>query len=725
MPLLPKTWMNPMNESFFTMSHNHTKQGEPALPSILRWVGAVAFSLLLLPSVSAQQTKWLEVGALQNFYVSTGNEIEIARGLNQQDGFRYPAIYPVMDAQAAKGMWFGAKNVKDDAGNTYPVRVIHVGPRVAGTTMFFPVQFKTISKYPAPEVAVEGAPTFLEDPGVDEVDPTIGPDKIIDNIVNTALGVTMQRRIMQFSNEHHENYHLSEYTFTNTGNTDADADIELPGNTVEDFMVYFQKRWAVNFSIRYTIGNPTAWGFNTMNDRVGDGQGPNYGYDDLIADYSWHGRFSQFTTYDNVGAPIWTPNVNDINRGGLTASDTTGRLGAWQFVGTVKIHADTSPSDDTDSPQQPFTMNQVGSDDALTSGNDPFNGSKMQQEYALMSEGRVARHAYIVEPSGQDGFLAPTGDPSLGTSGGWSSGMGYGPYTLAPGESVTIVVAEASAGIGYERAKEVGIAYRKGQITARQKNEEFFKGRDTLFTTYRRAIAAYENGLSVPQPPAPPAVFNVNGGGDGIYMDWVYDGDISKVDGFEVYRASLRRDSTYTKVADLPPTARDFADTDDNPVGGPIRGLDYYYYIQARGKASDNDGSAQTPAGALRSNRYYTQTYDPVRLKRPQGETADDIRIVPNPYVRNASDQLRFDQSGQDRIAFFDIPGRCTITIYTELGEKVKTIVHADGSGDEYWDLFTDERQKITSGLYIAVIENTGNDERRGERTVKKFVVIL
>lgn len=692
--------------------------------------GAIALMILFslwttVDNATAQQTKWLEAGALQNFYVDLGNEIEIARGLNQQDGFRYPAIYPVMDSQAAKGMWFGARNVVDDGGNQYPVRVLHVGPRVSGQGYFFPMEFKTIARFPNPEVAVEGAPSFLEDPGVDEVDPTLGPDKMIQNVVNTAMGITMERRIMQFSNEHHENYHLFEYVFTNTGNTDSDAEIELPNQTVEDFMVYFQKRWAVNFSIRYTIGNPTAWGFNTMNDRVGDGLGPNYGYDDLVADYSWHGRYSQFNLYDNVAAPIWIPNVNDINRGGLTAADTTGRLGAWQFVGTVVIHADTSPSDETNATNQPITMNQIGSDDALTSGNDPFNGSKMAQEYAKMTEGRSPRHAYIVEPNGQDGFLAPTGDPSLGTSGGWSSGLGFGPYTLAPGEDVRIVVAEASAGIGYDKAKEVGIAYKNGQINALQKNIEFFKGRDSLFTTYRRAMAAYSNGLEVPNPPDPPSVFNVSGGGDGIYMDWVYDGDLSKVDGFEIYRAAQRRDSVYTLVADLPADATTFVDADDNPVGGPTRGLDYYYYIQARGKATDNDGSALTPPGVLRSNRYYMQTYDPVRLKRPQGESEDEIRIVPNPYIRNAADQLRFDASGQDRIAFFDIPGKCTISIYTELGEKVKTIIHSDGSGDEYWDLFTDERQKIASGVYVAVIQNTGDDERSGEVTIKKFVVIL
>ena len=72
-------------------------------------VSIIAAVLLMPFALQAQQTKWMEVGALQNFYVDLGNEIEIARNVGQQDGFRYPAIYPRLDMQAAKGFWMGAK----------------------------------------------------------------------------------------------------------------------------------------------------------------------------------------------------------------------------------------------------------------------------------------------------------------------------------------------------------------------------------------------------------------------------------------------------------------------------------------------------------------------------------------------------------------------------------------------------------------------------------------
>ena len=87
------------------------------------------------------------------------------------------------------------------------------------------------------------------------------------------------------------------------------------------------------------------------------------------------------------------------------------------------------------------------------------------------------RHANQVEPSDLPGFITPSGDPSLGTPGGFSFANGYGPYTLAPGDSIKIVFAEVVAGISRELATTAGIQYKNsGQITAAiiQKNTSCF-----------------------------------------------------------------------------------------------------------------------------------------------------------------------------------------------------------------------------------------------------------
>jgi hypothetical protein len=148
--------------------------------------------------------------------------------------------------------------------------------------------------------------------------------------------------------------------------------------------------------------------------------------------------------------------------------------------------------------------------------------------------------------------------------------------------------------------------------------------------------------------------------------------------------------------------------------------VSYYYYITSFGSAAANSGAAMTPAGPLESSRFYTQTYNPAFLKRQAGRTMDSIRVVPNPFVLSSnSSALRFPNEA-DKIAFFNIPGNCLIRIYTELGELINEIDHADGSGDAYWNSITSSNQVVVSGVYIVVFDNRDT----GQRTIKKLVVI-
>jgi hypothetical protein len=690
----------------------------------------VLFGFKASDSMAQTQARWLGIGSLHNFYMPVGVEREHALVNQQQYGLRWPALYRHQDAQAAKGLWIGTTNFTDNSNTTFPFRVIHAGPRVQGTSSFFPIEHKLIGKYPATQVLVDEDDTFNVPDDVDEVDPTIPSDRMIYTRINTLIGLTIERRIMAFANEHHDNYHIREYTFTNTGKAGPTDEVIYPNKTLTDVMFFWQQRYSVVHETRYVIGNASGWGINAMNDRFGDGLGPNYGaHPDLKGSFVWHGFMpDRIVSYNNIGGPIWAGAVN------VSAADTTGRLGAYHFVGNALLHADTAPGNTTHDPSQPFTMTEVGSDDGLNSGNDVFNNARMVREYNdFMKAGRTPRHAYIVEPSGDAGFLSPSGNPSRGTSGGWSNAQGMGPYDIGPGESIRIVIVEGVSGIGRDAAGAIGRAYKRsggndaalipytvnGVTHQFTKNEWVFQGRDSLMQTFNRAHANFNSGFDIPVPPRPPLVFNVNSGGDGVYLDWEYpQEDQARVSGFEIYRALYSTDSLFVKIADLPATAREFADTDDTPAGGPIRGLDHYYYIQAVGLPADNDGRAMTPTGVLRSNRYFTQTYDPARLKRPPGQSMDEITIVPNPYVDSASSQVSYTRP---QIFFFEVPGRARIDIYTEMGELVQTIMHTDGSGDAPWNLNTKSRQRVVSGIYIAVIENLDT----GERATRKFVVIM
>jgi len=672
------------------------------------------------------ETKWMAAGSLHNWFANTGSEIEEGRIKNQQQhGLRWPAYYNYQDIQAAKAFWIGTTDFTDADGSFYPYKVIHVGPRVEGRDEFFPIKFSQYIKFPSqPEVYVDGNLSLGTEMAIDSVDGSMDADVMILNIVNTPLGITMTRKIMQFSQQYHDNYILCDYTFTNTGNTDYDDEIERPGQTLTGVYFYYHFRFAVNDDTRFVIGNATGWGINSMLDVRGDGvkDDPDDAVDvpgvytspHMRIQYMWHGRYPPFTAYDNIGGPIWSPYFDP--------ADTVGRLGAAQFAGVVTLHCDTSPADPTDDVGQPSTTSYEGSDEPFTSQNSQFDAAKMAGEYTQwMQRGhRAPRHADVVEPSGN--FTAPTGDPSLGTPGGFSNANGYGPFTLGPGESVRLVWAEGVGGLSREKQISVGRRYKNGEITALQKNDSVFTSRDSLFQTFRRALANYHSGYTIPRPPLPPKSFNVASAGDKIGLTWDVYGPEPNLKGFRIYRAVGRPDNVnYEMVYEAGPTERSW---DDINV---TRGVAHYYYILAVGDESANDGTGLTPLGELVSNRIWTQTYDPAFLKRapgdgtPEGaERLDKIRIVPNPYHIGADpDNLLFPQE-QDKIAFFNVPGECTIRIYTELGELVEEIVHTDGSGDAYWNSITSSRQVVVSGIYIVVIDNT----KTGERVIKKLSII-
>lgn len=659
----------------------------------------------------AQYTvKWLSVGSLHNWYSEIGSEIEHGNLKVQQCGMQWPAIYNRQDMQAAKGFWIGCKNFTDEKGVNYPYKVVHVGPRVTGANEFFPVKFELISRFEPPKTSVDLIDSYEKKVENDVVDPTMKADRMIVNVTNSQVGITTTRKIMQFSHPYHDNYIISDYTFTNTGNVDGDPEIELPNQTLQDVYFFFQFRWAVCFQTRYLIGNATGWGINLMLDARGDGVMQDPPNEQFRAQFGWHGKYPPFTQYDNLGAPIWNPAGS---AGYIGAADTVGRLGSAQFIGVVTLHADTSPTNPIDDPNQPATTTYEGSDEANTSQNDPYNIAKMESEYGWMSKGHISpRHAWKVEPQGK--FTEPSGDPALGTPGGFSACNGYGPYTLRPGESVRIVWAEGAAGLSRAMCIEIGKQFKQGQISAKIKNEWVMSGRDSLFQTFRRAIANFQSGYTIQQPPKPPSMFRVNGGGDRIMLSWdVYDNDPS-LTGFEIYRAKGQYDSTYQSIQKVGPGDRSFNDTVLE------RGVSYYYYIVSLGGEIPADPALNIPRDILRSSRYYTQSYDPTNLKRPAGESLSQIRVVPNPYNISADpNRLLFPGEG-DKLAFYNIPGQCTIKIFTETGELVKTIEHTDGSGDAYWSCTTEYQQIVVSGVYIAVV----TDKETGKSQIVKFLII-
>ena len=727
--------------------------------------------VLCVSDVQAQFTaQWLDIGEYHDTYAESGSKKEGAPGI--ADGQEWPAILRRSSHNRARAFWIGVKDWTDPQGRNYPTYVSRMGPRSPGVEFSFPVQNRLIGKYEDTMVLVDGALSFDNVAVLDEVDPAIPADRMVDNVHNMTVGITTTRKVYAYVNQYHDDYHILDYQYCNTGNTDDDADIELPNQTLHGVYFYRLQRYRQNLMASWVGSGGQVWGKYTMIDVVGDGH-EDYPVD-FNAQWSWYGFDPTLTDYNNLGGPRlnahWT----------MAEGDTVGRLTGPSMIGIATLHADTSPTNKAYDRGQPSAMGWQDQDEALTA-----DGSSHEDYYELgiLTRENPARnpgcttcytrgyphYADRVEPSGL--FWNPTNDASGGKQGGFAPNQAFGPYEIGPGECVHVAQVEGVAGLSFDAAVQIGRSYKRGGNVTREnkiiqydangdgvidttpfnfdelfvgteaqtKNQWVMSARDSMFQLFQRGIDLYaaSNEMTtypIPEAPRAPVEFTVDGRPDKIDLTWTPAAGGPAIDHWEIYRTTRWEDNLYASgclnsypatvecgyklVTSVPAGTTTYADTD------VLRGTDYYYYIEGVGQSQPNDMRAinGTPYGTpLRSSRYLTQSYLPTTLKRPpygQSGTVADARVVPNPVNLGSDQTIRFAQ--EDRLAFFDIPGECTIKIYTEIGELVKTLEHTDGSGDELWNMTTDSRQLLVSGIYIAVVEDLGN----GERAFLKFTVI-
>jgi hypothetical protein len=105
-----------------------------------------------------------------------------------------------------------------------------------------------------------------------------------------------------------------------------------------------------------------------------------------------------------------------------------------------------------------------------------------------------------------------------------------------------------------------------------------------------------------------------------------------------------------------------------------------------------------------------------------------NVKVVPNPYLVHNEWQQSFSQR---RLRFINLPSQCTIRIFNINGELVKTMRHIEtvvdddglsvpnnAGGDEWWDLLSENRQLVASGIYIFHVRSEVGEQ------VGKFVVV-
>jgi hypothetical protein len=147
-----------------------------------------------------------------------------------------------------------------------------------------------------------------------------------------------------------------------------------------------------------------------------------------------------------------------------------------------------------------------------------------------------------------------------------------------------------------------------------------------------------------------------------------------------------------------------------------------YVMVQASHKAS---GTISNP-WAMTSRLYETDSKGRLRANNNTvvsviGNTAaeselDKISVAPNPYDGSNPGELK---EYETLIGFHHLPAKCTIYIYTLLGNLVDIIHHDSQSGSEFWDMTTRSNEAISSGLYVYRVRAEDGKEKIG-----KFAVI-
>jgi len=693
-----------------------------------------------------QEVKWLSTSALRHWISSAGAEVEYGRrgrsgflNVDQMDGLIWPSEYTRnKGVNVSKALWIGTTNftemVDNLKGKTFPYKVLCIGPReiYLGSDVYSE-EFSLIGKYDHPAVYVDDASASYRDydDELDKVDPDLPCDRMIVNKVHTDIGITISRKILSFSQQYHDNYIIYEYVFKNTGivvdnsqPTPRLVKVDQP-KTLTDVIFFWEFRYAFageSYLNGWAPGS-TSWGRNTINDAIGhDPNHPNP--EGFKAIWSYYGPMS-----DSPGI------AEDI---GLPRHTDGSIMAGTNFAGVVVLHADKSPQDKSNDPNKLITTIYTGSDSPVQPV-DQYNENLMTRKYnEFMKGGHPPKtHAEEIGKDPQTGWPTAFANTWGNDAGGYSATLGFGPYNLAPGDSVRIVIAEAVAGIDRVKNREVvnkwfnripPYVLPNGTETSDRnvyKNTWVFTGKDSLFQAFRRAIANFKSNYNIPQPPPPPDKFYVYSGGDRIILKWSKSAETwPNFNGYRIYRAEGRTDTTFSLIFEC--DKNNVVNTFEDKTAK--RGFNYFYYIQTKDDGSTNNIQPGVP---LVSSKYYTMTNREAFLTRPPGNNLSGIRIVPNPYNIRAR-ELQFGLDTPDRIAFYGLPPKCKIRIYTETGDLIETIDHVNGSGDELWHSLTSSRQLVVSGLYIAhfevtedIYDDSGNIIfRKGDSTYKKFIVI-
>ena len=269
-------------------------------------------------------------------------------------------------------------------------------------------------------------------------------------------------------------------------------------------------------------------------------------------------------------------------------------------------------------------------------------------------------------------------------AGVWDVFSGVGPYTIKAGGDLEFTICYIY-GIGEE-----------------------------ISSNLTNARSLLENDFSIPAeviPPPTPILDEPEVNGPVIEITW--SGEQSELQpdfaGYQLYKSDLSPNGPWRLLFQDPvPPVRAYQDRAQV-------GYKNYYAISAY----DTDGNESS----IWSTK--SKTSRGIEAATFPESSLDKILVIPNPYIGNATWEVN---DYENKILFSRLPEKCTIYIYSLSADLVDIVYHnvdgdltpdANATGDESWDLMSQNDQAVVSGLYVFVVVTES-----GEKATGRFAII-
>ncbi len=350
----------------------------------------------------------------------------------------------------------------------------------------------------------------------------------------------------------------------------------------------------------------------------------------------------------------------------------------------------------------------------------------------------------------------------------WYTGS-FGPYNLAPGQKVRLIVAEIAGTLDLHEVLRGDPEHHLKSFTEDYQNDslavDIRRNAKAVRNAVKWGIGANINGIDlaadVPDSPPPPecSAVNASAGSDTaiIAIRWnniaeqvqyqdgsggvFYDG-ASDLSGYRIFRGSDKR-GIWDLVAQIPRS--DFSLYWNTEIGKyeyldkTVQfGFEYSYYVQSYFTPQDQWTSANgtvVPSAELGELASGDINRTPLTNAKPGPVDVTgglDVFVAPNPHILDDPNRSFGLSSGDTdlayKIEFRNLPEKATIKIYSISGDLIATLKHGPDevgnlSGSKEWYQRSDSGLLIAPGLYIYVVQSE-TDGSMGSQQVGKLMII-